>query len=299
MSFSRQLLATAAKRRLKLSRTCWRLASRCSVDLGAFSTEPNAPPFDELGFDEGEGFDFPIDDAVDGDHDVVLERRGLLETVVGVEEDRVLFEWRGVRAEEGDRDHEGRILHEDAGVAVVRVIVVRAMADNDIGFPFADQPSENLAIFEGGHEFAVVDVEHFGGHSQNGCRRLDFGVSSFGQRTSRHSPVTDVAVCGRDELHQVAALGPEDRNAATANLAIVRVGPKDKDTQAFRFLAVDGTVLESAECCQYEDESNHRAEILHLCSLPKLSRFLHGQKSMPGSKGSDADCPHKKIVAST
>ena len=116
--------------------------------------------FGELRDHDGEGVEFLFDDGVDGDDDVRLRRGGLQEAVGVIHKDRISLHRGYVGAEERDGDHKGGVLHEDASVAVIGVVVVGARAEDEIGVPRADEAREGAAVFERGLEFTVVVVEH-------------------------------------------------------------------------------------------------------------------------------------------
>ena len=71
-----------------------------------------------------EGVELFFDHRIDRDSDISLKRIRLLEPVGVVKKDRIIFEGGDVRAKKGDGDHVGCVLDEDAGVAVVRMIIV-------------------------------------------------------------------------------------------------------------------------------------------------------------------------------
>ena len=90
-------------------------------------------------------------DAGDVDGDVGPEGRRLLETVLIVEEDRILTQRRSIWGDVGHDDHVGGILNQDAGVAVVGVIVVGARRQDDVGVPLTNFSDYLQADVEGGH----------------------------------------------------------------------------------------------------------------------------------------------------
>src|SRR6266542_6480946 len=74
---------------------------------------------------------------------------------------------RAVGTEMGDRDHVGGIHHEHSYIAMIGVVVVWTVADDDVCLPAADQAANRATVLHGHHEFAVVDVEHLGLVSKN------------------------------------------------------------------------------------------------------------------------------------
>lgn len=187
--------------------------------------------FVELRFEGVEGVELFLDDRVDGDGDVRLEGVGFLEGIRVVEEDGIVLEIGHVRAKEGDGDHVGGVLDEDAGVAVVGMIVVGARGDDHVGFPFTDEPGDEPAVLEGGQQLAVVDVEDLGGDAQDLVGLLGLGFAAVGQGSPGLPPVADVAVGNGDQLHVMSFGGPEGGDAADLDFAIIRVGAKDDDAE--------------------------------------------------------------------
>ena len=60
----------------------------------------------------------------------------------------ILRQVRHLRHDGRDRDHVGRVLHELAGVAVVGMIVVGPMREDQVGLEGADQADDLAAVFE-------------------------------------------------------------------------------------------------------------------------------------------------------
>lgn len=159
----------------------------------------------------------------DRDGDTGGEGVGLLEAVAGIHEDGVLFHEGNVRAEEGNGDHEGGILDEDADIAMVGVVVPRAMGDDEVGIPFADDLGDAFAVFEGGEEFAVVNVEDLGGDPPFGSAGFGFGVAALGEFAAGIAPVADVAIGDGAEFDVVAEFGPLDGGATGFVFSVVGV----------------------------------------------------------------------------
>ena len=129
------------------------------------------------------------------------------------------------------RDHVGRVLHQHACVAMVRMVVVRAVANDQIGVPFADEFGDELAVFEGGQQFAVVDVQHFDFDPENARGFLDFLLATDGQGPAGFAPMADVAIGDGNEFHFVSLGGPERGRAAGLKFAIVRMSPEGDDAE--------------------------------------------------------------------
>ena len=167
----------------------------------------------------------------DGDGDAGGEGVGFLEAVVGIHEDGVFLHEGDVRAEEGNGDHEGCILDQDTDIAMIGVVVPGTMGDDDIGIPFADDLGDEFAVFEGGEQFAVVDVEHLGSDTPFGGAGFGFGVAALGEFAAGVAPVADVAIGDGAEFDVVAELGPFDGGATGFVFGVVGVGSEDDDAE--------------------------------------------------------------------
>ncbi len=114
---------------------------------------------------------------------------------------------------------------------MVGVVIVWPVRHDDVGVGGADLPRDLAAVFERGHQLAVVVVEDDGGRAEDLCGFLDFLVAALGERAAGHPPVADVAVGDRDERYRVPAGGPHRRDAAGLQFAIVRVGAEGDDAE--------------------------------------------------------------------
>ena len=61
-----------------------------------------------------------------------------------------------------ERFSTGRIVEQDARIAMIGVIVVRPVPEHDVCLPLANQPRNGFSVLERRHQFAVVNIEHFG-----------------------------------------------------------------------------------------------------------------------------------------
>ncbi len=168
---------------------------------------------------------------VNADDDARRERLGILESVRVVHEDGIPRRWRRVGHEERRHDDDRRIVHQHARVAMIGMIVVRAVAHDDVGLPFADQPRHRLAVLERRHQFAVVNVHHVGLDAENPRALRHFRLAPPRQRSAGGSEMADVAVGHRDELHLVPGGGPLRRDAARLQLGVVGMCAEGDDPQ--------------------------------------------------------------------
>ena len=167
----------------------------------------------------------------DRDGDAGGEGVGFLEAVAGIHEDGVFLHEGDVRAEEGNGDHEGCILDQDADIAMIGMVVPGPMGDDEVGIPLTDHLGDEFAVFEGGKELAVVDVEHLGSDTPFGGAGFGFGVAALGEFAAGVAPVADVAIGDGAEFDVVAEFGPFDGGAAGFVFGVVGVGSENDDAE--------------------------------------------------------------------
>ncbi len=178
------------------------------------------------------------------------------------------------------------------------MVIVGAVPDYDVGLPLANQPGEHLAIFECRQDFAVVDVEHFGGYAEHRGGRLHLVGPPDGQRAAGHAPVTDIAIGRGDELDQVAAGGPEARHAPAANLAVVRMRAEDENPQLAALLALSRLARQSPNADQHSRATHDECPSFHVLCLP-MPKVLVGRNGQAlRFAGSLAKRSAETIVAS-
>jgi len=139
---------------------------------------------------------------------------------------------RRIRDHVGHHDQIGGVLHELAGIAMVRMIVVGPGRKDQVGLPLANLADDLLADLQRGHQFGVVVVEHLVfGDAQPAGRLFGLGPATIGQHAAALRVVPGVAVRDREELHLVAHGGIERRRAAHFDVAVVRVRPNAQNAQ--------------------------------------------------------------------
>ena len=129
------------------------------------------------------------------------------------------------------------------------MVVVGAVAHDDVGFPFADKPCQRLAIFQGRHEFSVMVVHHVRLNTENLGSLLDFAGSPLGQLPAGHDRMANVAVGSGDEFHLVPQLGPHGSDPTSLEFAVVGMRAKDDDTQ-LAVVGIGGEQAAEESCCQ-------------------------------------------------
>src|SRR5215813_4690991 len=91
---------------------------------------------------------------------------------------------------------------------MIRMIVVWPVCDDDIRVPLPDEPCDHAPVLERRQDFAIMDVQHFGGYAETAAYFHHLFRAALRQRAAGHLPVTDVAVGRRNQLDVVPGLGP-------------------------------------------------------------------------------------------
>ena len=104
---------------------------------------------------------------------------------------------------------------------MVRVVIVGAVAHDDVGLPIADQARDCPAILERRRELAVVDVHDGRFDAEDPGALGHFRRSAASQRAAGLLEVTNVAVGHRHELHLVPLSRPQRRHSTGLELGIV------------------------------------------------------------------------------
>ena len=197
----------------------------------AIGGEPFAPPsrnWDSM-MPRASSF-FSITESIETDN-VRLKRVRFLKAVGIIQKHRIGLEVGHVGAEERNGHHVRGVLHENAGVAMVGMIVIRSRTHDDVRSPFANQAGEGAAILDGRQQFAIMNVQHLGDDSQPLVSGVDFGFAPHGQRPARVAPVADVAVGDRDQFYVMSFGRPHRADATGLKLAVVRMGAEADDAE--------------------------------------------------------------------
>ena len=107
-----------------------------------------------------DGSDFQIEYIVHRHDNVLLERIRIFEAVVGIQEHRIFHQGRHIAAAIRHRHHNSSILDEHADLTMIRVVVPRAMPDDDVRAPLANKADDLLPALHRRDEFPVMDVQH-------------------------------------------------------------------------------------------------------------------------------------------
>src|SRR5258707_1261940 len=111
------------------------------------------------------------------------------------------------------------------------MVVVRPVADADVGLPLADEARDLAPVLERHHQLAVVVVEYLGLDAEDLGRLLRFRAAAQGQWPARDAPVADVAVGDGHALELVPGRGPLGGHPGRVELAIVGMGAERDDAQ--------------------------------------------------------------------
>ena len=188
--------------------------------------------------------------------DVWREGIRLLETIARIQEHRVLLQIRHIRADKRHRDHEGRVLDQHADIAMVGMIVPRPMCDHDVRLPLTNHAGDELAILQGRHQLAIVNIEHLGGYSELLRAGRSLRCPPQRQRSAGFLPVAHITVRDRHQLHMMPQPRPLHRRARCFVLRIIRMSTKDNDAQ-FAIAFVFGV---EGECNETGNESEQLAD---------------------------------------
>ena len=109
-----------------------------------------------------------------------------------------MLESRDIGTEKRHSDHVGRILNQHTGITMVRMVIIGPGTHDDIGLPFTNQSSDQAAVFQGGHQLPIMEVENLGGGAQAGGGLVYFRSAAFGQRPARIAPMANIAIGYRD-----------------------------------------------------------------------------------------------------
>jgi hypothetical protein len=114
---------------------------------------------------------------------------------------------------------------------MIGMIVIRAMAENDVGLPFADQPRKSAAVLDSREKLTIVNIEDLGGDAKDLGATLDFRRTTQRELSSAHGKMADIAIGRRHELDVVARRGPLGGNTARLEFAVIRMGSKCNNSE--------------------------------------------------------------------
>src|SRR5439155_27289941 len=106
--------------------------------------------------------------------------------------------------EVGDGDHIGGVLQQRSGGAVVGVVVVGPVGQDQVGADLADQAHDRAPVGQARLELAVVVVQHSAVDADHGRCGLRLRLAPPCEGRSSHLIVAGVAVGGRHEVDVVA-----------------------------------------------------------------------------------------------
>src|SRR5437867_6572031 len=129
---------------------------------------------------------------------------------------------------------------------MVGMIIIGPMAEHDVGFPLPNEAGKHAAIFEGGKQFAVMNVENDALHAENLVRSLHFVAPAQGQGAAGFAPMADIAIGHRHEQDMMAFFRPHGSCATYLKFAVIRMRPETDDAE-FAVVRWHGDAFDGAE----------------------------------------------------
>jgi hypothetical protein len=188
-------------------------------------------PLVELRLVTVEHVDQRIEHGFDVDGHCRREWIGPHELVRHVGDHRIFPERRHLRADRRHSHHVRGIAHQLRRVAMVGVIVVGAVGDNQVRPFLADQGDEPVAGLERRQQGAVRKIEDVIANAQHAPRSGRFAAADLDQSLAIDLVVAGFAVCDTDEAHLRAVPAPQCCRPADLDVAIVRVRPDDQNSK--------------------------------------------------------------------
>ena len=175
--------------------------------------------------------DQAVELGVDVHDDVRLEPAGPGEGVGEVEDHRAGGEVRDVGADGGHGQQVGRVLDQQAGEAMVGVVVGRPVRDDQVRPEGPDQADHLAAVVQPVVELAVGMVEDLvrGADDRGGGLRL--AASPTRQLGPGHRVVAGPPVGQAHQPDDVARVAPPGGRPAGLDVGVIRVGADDEDAQ--------------------------------------------------------------------
>jgi hypothetical protein len=135
-----------------------------------------------------------IESVLDVHDDVRLEAAGLGKGVREEEHDRTEREVGHIRTDGGHGEQVRCILDQQAGESVIRMVVRRAVSDDEVRVKRSDEAYHLVAKPQAVVELAVGLIEDLVSCTDDGRGRLSFGSSTAGELRPIHRLVTGLAV---------------------------------------------------------------------------------------------------------
>lgn len=188
-------------------------------------------PLVELRLVAVEHSDQAVEFAFDVDGDVGLEGAGLLESVGEVEDHGAVGEVRCLRADGGHGEQVRGVLDEQSREPVVRVIIGRAVGDDQVGLKAANEPDHPVTVLQAIVEFTVGDVENLVGRADGRGGGIRLGSSPLGEDWPVYRLMAGPAVGQAHEPDVMAEGRPLGRRSAGLDVGVVRVSANNQNLQ--------------------------------------------------------------------
>lgn len=201
-------------------------------ELGIFRIKHRisvGPTLGKLGDHEAKGVELPRQHSIDGYDDIGARRRRLLKPIREKHKHRISFQGRYVGTEKWHGHHVSGVLDEHTCISVVGVIIVRAMRENEVRFPFSNQSGDGAAILKCRFELPIVNVQNDSLYSQKRMSRRHFISAPKRQSPARFAPMAYVSVRRGHQQYMVPLLCPTRCRSTDLNLAVIRMRPKGDD----------------------------------------------------------------------
>jgi hypothetical protein len=138
--------------------------------------------------------DQALEGALDVHAHIRVKAARLAEGVGEGQDDRHPGQVRHGGTDSRDDEQVGSVLHEQAGKAMVGVVVSGPVRDHEVRTERANQADDPMAMIEPVVQFAVGDVEDLVGCPDGPRRRVGFGLASSGKVRARMAVVAGSAV---------------------------------------------------------------------------------------------------------
>src|SRR5262249_10367296 len=114
---------------------------------------------------------------------------------------------------------------------MIGMVVVGAVAHNDVGFPLSYQAGERSAILDGRQQLSIMNIQDFSRDAKNLCGLLHLCLTTASQWAACFLPMADVSVGHGHELDVMSLSCPHDCHASGLEFAIIRMSAKANDSQ--------------------------------------------------------------------
>ena len=174
--------------------------------------------------------EFLLQELRDVNRDVGLKGGGFSEMIPHIEVNGVRSQRSHVGADPGDHDEIRRILYQRGCVAMIGVVVARAVGDYDIGLCLPQQADYVSSCFESRQQVPIcVGQDVISGETQASGGFIAFEAAARCHGRAIVRLVTGTSVGHRNEVHFVSCRSQQCCCATALGFAIVGVRPDEDD----------------------------------------------------------------------